>query len=70
MNVKGSLRIFRVLSSMTQVQAGKATGIKPSRISLIENGLVEPRPDEKERLAKALGVTPEAIWRGSTQEQG
>lgn len=37
-------------------------GVHQSRISLIENGLTEPREDEKKRLSKALGVTTKEIW--------
>jgi len=33
---------------------------------MIENGLIEPREDEKKRLAKALGVKVEEIWTDST----
>jgi len=29
---------------------------------MIENNLVEPREDEKKKLAKALNVRPEEIW--------
>jgi lambda repressor-like predicted transcriptional regulator len=31
---------------------------------LIENGLIHPKEDEKEKLAKALGVKGEEIWGG------
>ena len=46
-----------------------ATGIHQSKISMIENGLIEPREDEKKRLAKALGVRVEEIW-GSNMKGG
>jgi lambda repressor-like predicted transcriptional regulator len=36
---------------------------------MIENGLIEPREDEKKRLAKALGVRVEEIW-GSNMKGG
>lgn len=57
-----NFRDTRVLKRITQFQLRLLTGIHQSRISLIENGLIEPRNDEKERLARALGVKPEDIW--------
>jgi transcriptional regulator with XRE-family HTH domain len=56
------LREIRVVKRITQFQLRLSTGIHQSKISLIENGLVEPREDEKQRLAKALHVRPEEIW--------
>jgi transcriptional regulator with XRE-family HTH domain len=38
------------------------TGISPTKISLSENGLIELSEDEKEKLAKALGVTVGEIF--------
>ena len=40
------LREARVVKRVTQFQLRIATGIQPSKISLIENGLVQPRLDE------------------------
>ena len=56
------LRETRVLRRVTQFQLRIATGIHQSKISMIENGLIEPRDDEKKRLAKALGLKVEEIW--------
>ena len=56
------LREIRVTKRITQFQLRLATGIHQSKISMIENGLVEPPDDEKKRLAKALGVRIEEIW--------
>lgn len=56
------LREIRVVKRITQFQLRLSTGIHQSKISMIENGLVEPRDDEKQRLAKALYVRPEEIW--------
>ena len=54
------LREIRVVKRITQFQLRLSTGIHQSKISMIENGLVEPREDEKKKLAEALGV--EEIW--------
>lgn len=56
------LREIRVIRRVTQFQLRLLSGIHQSRISLIENGFIEPRADERQRLAKALGVSPEKIW--------
>lgn len=56
------LREVRVVKRVSQFQLRLQTGIHQSKVSLIENGLVTPREDEKKRLAKALGVKPEEIW--------
>ena len=56
------LREIRVLKRITQFQLRLASGIHQSKISLIENGLIESTEDEKKRIAKALGVEVEKIW--------
>jgi transcriptional regulator with XRE-family HTH domain len=57
------LRETRVVKRVSQFQLRLATGIHQSKISMIENGLIDPREDEKEKLAKALGVAVEEIFR-------
>ena len=56
------LREIRVVKRVTQFQLRIVTGIHPSKISLIENGFVQPRGDEVKKLSKALGVSPEEIF--------
>ena len=56
------LREVRVLRRISQFQLRIYTGIHQSKISLIENGLIEPKPDERKRLSRALGVKPEEIF--------
>jgi transcriptional regulator with XRE-family HTH domain len=58
------LREVRVVQRVTQYQLRVITGIHPSKISLIENGFVEPREDEIKKLSTALGVKPEEIFPG------
>jgi transcriptional regulator with XRE-family HTH domain len=57
------LRETRVVKRVSQFQLRLATGIHQSKISMIENGLIDPREDEKEKLAKALGVAVKEIFR-------
>lgn len=56
-------REIRVTKRITQFQLRLLTGIHQSKISMIENGLVEPTEDEKKKIAKALGVGTEEIWK-------
>ena len=56
------LREVRVVKRISQFRLGLNTGIHQSKISLIENGLVQPRDDEKRKFAKALGVMVKEIW--------
>ena len=59
------LREARVVQRVTQFQLRLSTGIHQSKISMIENCLVEASEDEKQKLAKALHVRPEEIWQGN-----
>jgi len=56
------LKKTRILKEINQFQLRIATGIHQSRISHIENGYVQPRDDEKEKLAKALGTSVEKLF--------
>ena len=56
------LREVRVVKRITQFELRGRTGINPAKISLIENGYIEPTDDEKQRLAEGLGVSVEEIF--------
>jgi len=56
------LKEFRFNKSVTQYQLALLAQVQQSRISLIENGLIEGREDERQRIAKALSVCPEEIF--------
>lgn len=56
------LRETRVVKRITQFQLRIATGIHQSKISMIENSLIQAKEDEKRRLAKAFGVRVEEIF--------
>jgi transcriptional regulator with XRE-family HTH domain len=49
------LKATRFERNITQLQLYLVTGIWPSKISAIENDLLQPTEQEKERLAIALG---------------
>ena len=56
------LREFRFSKRISQFRLGLEAGIHGSKISLIENELVKPRPDEVLRISKALGVKSEELF--------
>lgn len=55
------LREARFFTKVSQWELQRRTGVFQSRISVIENGYVAPREEEKIKLAKALGLKPEQI---------
>ena len=50
-----TLREARFFKSLNQWDISVKTGIPQSKLSLIERGYVDPREDEKKKIAKALG---------------
>ena len=60
------LKLTRIAKEISQWDLSQQTGIPNYRISLIENGRVEPKPEELVALAKALGTTTEAIGEADT----
>lgn len=60
----------RVLKRISQYVLALHTGIPQSRISIIENELVEPKEEEKKKLSRALNVKIEDIFPGEDNERG
>jgi transcriptional regulator with XRE-family HTH domain len=60
--MKNNLRVIRAEKRITQFQLRLMTGIHQSKLSMAENDLIELRPAEKAKLAKALGVGVKDIW--------
>ena len=56
-----NLKKARALRGYRQIDLWARTGIQMSKISRIENGLIQPTDREKEKLAKALGLQVDAI---------
>jgi len=52
----------RVLQRVSQYVIALKTGIQQSRISLIENALIQPKEEEKKKIAKALGVPVQDLF--------
>lgn len=53
---RNRLRVLRAEQRMTQLTLARKVRINQTRISFIENGHVEPTPEERDRLARALKV--------------
>ena len=51
----------RFKSRLTQYALFLKTGISPSKISLIENGLLIPGEKDRQALAEALEISPEDL---------
>ncbi len=56
------LKAKRFLTKKSQYQIALETGIFQSRISLIENGFVKPKAEEKKLLAESLEATLEELF--------
>ena len=55
------LKLFRTILGISQWDLAEQTKIRNYKLSLIENGHVEPSAEELEALAKALGTTVEIL---------
>ncbi len=56
------LKEARFNKRMSQMRLFLVTGIWPSKISCIENDLINPTADEKRKLAEALGYSQEWLF--------
>lgn len=50
-----TLKEARFFKGLNQWDISLKTGIPQSKLSLIERGYIDPREDEKRKIAKALG---------------
>lgn len=53
---------------MTQLSLARKSRINVTRISFIENGLVDPKPEERDRLARALKANLTEVFPATTDE--
>ena len=56
------LRDYRVKKLMTQKELAKASGVSQATISLIENQLQQPMELTKQKLARALKISPDKLF--------
>lgn len=55
--------------SFTQERVAKKVGFDHTKLSRIENGLIDPTRDEIKALAKALKTTPAELFPGLADQQ-
>jgi transcriptional regulator with XRE-family HTH domain len=60
--MQNKIFLTRTRHRINQYVIAQRSGISQTRISLIENSLVTPRADEKERIARALLAKVEEIF--------
>lgn len=63
------VKFLRLSKKWSQWELGRAAGISQGRYSMIERGLIEPTPEERERLAQILGVLPSTLFRPAVRNQ-
>ena len=56
-----AIRLERVIKELTQSELANRSGVPQWRISLLERGKAA-NDSERQRLAAALGLSPEALW--------
>lgn len=60
--MSNKLRVVRAEKRVTQFQLRLQTGINATKISFIENGLVNPTELEKRKLSMALEIPQEQVF--------
>ena len=63
-----AIKILRLLRKQSQWELGQAAQITNYKISQIECGKLTPTPEELQRLADALGTSPETLTREVSEE--
>ena len=56
------MKEIRARERVTQFVLATKTSISQSRLSYFENGWLIPKREEKERIAKALGLRPDEVF--------
>lgn len=54
--VMTKLKMERISAGLLQVEVFKATGIDRSRLSMIENGWIDPKPEELEKIKSVISA--------------
>ncbi len=61
-NYNFALLVERKKQGKRQLDIAKAAGINFTTLSMIANGHIRPRSDEKEAIASVLGVSVESLF--------
>ena len=60
MSALKKIRLFE--KRISQFELSRASGVHPSRISLIENDLTVPTANERKKISEALDMSPKEIF--------
>lgn len=63
------IKLFRMSQGLSQWELARQSGMSQGRYSMIERGLIEPMPEERERLAAILGVAGSTLFRSAVRER-
>lgn len=56
------LRVLRADRHITQLTLARKARVNVTRLSFIENGLTEPKPEERDKLARALKASVAEVF--------
>ena len=63
------IKLLRLSAALSQWHIAKAAQMSQGRYSMIERGLIEPTPEERERLAQALQAPAATLFRSAVRER-
>ncbi len=67
--MENRLRVRRAELDVTQFEIARKVGFDTSKLSRIENGILDPTPDDVAKLAKALKATPAELFPTLPEQQ-
>ena len=56
------LKLIRLQSGLSQSEVAKKISLAQSRLSVFENGQIDPSPKQKKKIAKVFGLSVEELF--------
>ena len=63
------IKLLRMTQRLSQWELARQSGMSQGRYSMIERGLIEPTPDELERLTTILNAPASTLFRAAVRER-
>lgn len=63
------LKLLRLHRNLSQWELSRNAEMSQGKYSMVERGLIEPTPEERDRLASALNVSPTTLLRPAFRER-
>ena len=63
------IKLLRLARGLSQWEFGRTARISQGRYSMIERGLIEPTPEERDRLAQILGAMRSTLFRPAVRNR-